>query len=316
MTVSWRHIFAAGASITAISFAGMAFAQSAGHVATVPGVTVGTTTNPTTSTCCEAGKSHGIYPPGLTVPSPNIVVNGATSMVGSQYVIEQGVTSTLDTSVSISGADTRTTFISNRSYIPMADPIIPSNLDLNVAGSTMVTEVVSEQVPRQEQVCVEKIVTQVMVAPVRASCLDDTGTPHPASRVDDSQNVSGNYDGEVFRCVAGTSMQVTIGELVNGQADFSQASGFSCAKGEALVHRPGGELACAPQTPQRNCNERSLLRKYGPGLKLIETAVNRKVCEPTIKTTYETVQREVVKEVPLPPKPIMLDGGVGQIVTY
>lgn len=314
MTVSWRNILTAGAGIAAISFAGMAFAQSAGQVVTVPGVTVGSTSSTTTATCCDQGKVHGVYAPGVTVPSPNLVINQATSTVGSQYIIESSTT--LGSGVTVSGADTRTTFLSNRSYIPMADPIEPSSLNLNVAGSTLVTEVVSEQVPVQQEVCVDKIVTKVVVAPIRAVCLDDTGTPHPASQVDDAQNVSSQYEGEVFRCVAGTSMQVTIGELVNGQADFSQAGGFSCAKGEALVHLPGGKLTCAPQAPQRNCNERSLLRKYGPGLKLIETAVNRKVCEPAIQTSYETVQREVVKEVPLPPKPITLDGGVGQIVTY
>ncbi len=316
MTVSWRHTFALTAGIAAASLAGLAFAQSGGHVVNVPGVTIGAPQQPTTSTCCEQGKVHGIYPPGVTVPSPNLVLTPGGAQVGSQYIIEQQGYSTLEAGIVYGGADTRTTFISNRSYIPMADPVIPSTLDLNVAGSTRVQETVTERVPVQEEVCVDKVVDHVAVVPVRAVCIDDMGTPHPASRIDEDQSVDESFSGEVFRCVAGTSMQVTLGQLVQGQADFSQASGFSCEKGQALFHKSGGELVCAPQTPQRNCNERSLLRKYGPGLKLIKTHVKGKVCEPTLQTRYETVQRDVVKDVPLPAQPITLDGGVGQIVTY
>ena len=314
MTVSWRHILTASAAMGAISIVGFAVAQTAGHVVNVPGVTIGSKSHETTSTCCNQGDVHGIYPPGVKVPSPNLVINQATATVGSQYIIEGG--SSLETGLSVSGADTRTTFLSNRSYIPMADPIVPATLDLNVAGSTMVNEVVTEQVQVEKEVCVEQIVSQIAIAPIRADCIDDTGMPHPASRVDDGQRVASDFNGELYRCVAGTSMQVTIGQIVDGKADFSQSNGFSCAKGEALVHRPGGELACAPQAPQRDCNERSLLRKYGPGLKLVETRVQAKVCEPGTETHFETVQREVVKEVPLPSMPITLDGGVGQIVTY
>ena len=319
MTVSWRHIMVATASIAALSTAGLAFAggsgsSSGGQTVNVPGVTIGATSG-SGSTCCGQGQTHGIYAPGVTIPSPNLVINQSAASVGSQYIIEQG--SFLESGVTVQGADTRTTFLSNRSYIPMADPIEPSALDgLSVKGSTTVRETVTEQVPHQEEVCVETIVEQIAVAPVRAVCLDDTGTPHPASRVDDAPDVHAAYNGEVFRCVAGTSMQVTIGSVVNGQADFTSATGFSCGKGEALVHKSGGELSCAPEIPQRNCNERSLLRKYGPGIKLIQTRVGRKVCEPVMQTRYETVQREVVREVPLASSPITLDGGVGQIVTY
>lgn len=46
------------------------------------------------------------------------------------------------------------------------------------------------------------------------------------------------------------------------------------------------------------------------------TTVAKTVCEPTIKTRIETVQREVVRDVPLPKSNILLDGGVGQQVTY
>ena len=314
MNVSWRHTLAISAALALVSTAGYAAAQSsAGHVVSVPGVTIGSPSN-SSSACCEAGKVHTITPPGVSVPGPNLVLTPGSAKVGSQYIVGSG--STLDYSVSIQGADTRTTFLSNGSYIPMADPIVPSTIDLGVAGSTQVTEVVEEQVPYQEQVCEERVVQTVAIAPVQAVCLDDTGTPHPASRIDDAERVSGSYSGEVFRCMAGTAMQVNIGEVINGQANFTHSSGFSCAKGESLVHQQGGKLVCAPQVPRRNCNERSLLRRYGPGIKLIEMAIEKKVCEPVTRTQFKTVQREVVRDVPLPSSPMMLDGGVGQLVTY
>ena len=103
---------------------------------------------------------------------------------------------------------------------------------------------------------------------------------------------------------------------MNGQASFANAHGFSCAKGQSLIHKAGGVLSCAPQVPQRNCNERSLLRRYGPGIKLIETTIQKEVCQPAVRTRLQTVEREVVVDKPLPALSIVLDGGVGQAVTY
>ncbi len=294
MSVSWRNMLIAAGGTALVSLSGIAMAQ----------------------TCCDGGKDHTVTVPGITIPSPSIVTGTATTQVGSQYIYGYSSSSTLTTGVTIGGADTRTTFISNGSYIPMADPIPPATLDLNVKGSERVKEIVTEKVPIEEKVCVDKIVEKVMVAPVEAVCLDDTGMPHPASRLDAEVGVKSDYSGEVFRCVSGTFMQVTIGTLNGDKADFSSAQSFRCSKGEALVHAPGGLLKCAAQAPQRNCNERSLLRKYGSGLKLIETRVRQKICEPTIQTRYEVVKKEVEKDVPFASKPITLDGGVGQIITY
>lgn len=314
MNVSWRYTLAAGGALTLASLAGLTLATGqTDHVVNVPGVTIGSPGVPTTSTCCEAGRVHSITPPGVSVPGPNIVYTPGSAKVGNQYVIGGGYEAEYSGWV---GVDTRTTFISNGSYIPMAEPIEPSVLDLNVKGSTQVREIIQEQVPVNEEVCEPTLVSSFAVFPVQAVCLDDTGTPHPASRIDDGEMVPGQYGGEVYRCMAGTSMQVTIGELINGEVSFANASGFSCAKGEALFHKPGGDLVCKPQTPQRDCNERSLLRRYGPGIKLVETSVQREVCKPVTRTRLETVEREVIVDKPFPSAPITLDGGVGQIVTY
>lgn len=312
MRVSWRNSVAGLVGLSALIGGISAWAQD--QVVTIPGVTVGAPPNGTGSGCCNAGKSHGVSVPGVGVPGPNLVITPGLSQDG-QNIIVNGQ-SQLQSGIIVQGADTRTTFLSNGSYIPMADPIVPSNIDLNVKGATQVREIVQEQVPVQEEVCVNRNVQVAQELVIRAVCMDDTGTPHPASRVDDSVTIDANYTGEVYRCMAGTSMQVTFGSLTADGADYSQSSGFSCPKGEALTHAPGKGLFCATQAPERNCNERSLLRRYGPGEKLYTTTVAKTVCEPTIQTRYETVQREVVRDVPLPKSNITLDGGVGQQVTY
>ena len=126
-------------------------------------------------------------------------------------------------------------------------------------------------------------------------------TPHPASRVDGEIAVVAGHTGEIYRCVAGTRMQVTVGEMVNGAASFDRGDTFSCAKGEALVHTRGGELQCRPQAPERDCNERSLLRKFGPGIKLVNMPSQKAICEPTRRQTVTKVVKEVKVPVPSPP---------------
>jgi hypothetical protein len=36
-----------------------------------------------------------------------------------------------------------------------------------------------------------------------------------------------------------------------------------------VVRRRGGKLECRPEKPERDCNERSLLRRYGAGMKIL-----------------------------------------------
>ena len=84
--------------------------------------------------------------------------------------------------------------------------------------------------------------------------------------------------------MAGTNMQVTLGAMQNGTASFASGETFACRKGEALLHGGNGQLSCAPQTPQRDCNERSLLRRHGPGIKLVQYKMSAKTCIPRTRT--------------------------------
>ncbi|MBI1686506.1 hypothetical protein [Caulobacter hibisci] len=149
---------------------------------------------------------------------------------------------------------------------------------------------------------------------VRAVCLDDKDVPHPASQVTPDREIDDVYDGELYRCIAGSRMQYVIGEY-DSTIDISTggrgAQTYICQKNEALYHTPGvrggegGTLVCRPQRPARDCNERSLLRRYGAGLKVL-----------TILTTetYTAYREETVKESSSSRMSLSLDGGVGGVV--
>lgn len=174
------------------------------------------------------------------------------------------------------------------------------------------TRLVEEDVLGFEEICVDKAVAEFRTRPVQALCIDDRNTPHPASRVDGESSVVTGYSGEIYRCMVGTRMQVTLGEMVNGAASFERGETFSCAKSEALFHTRGGELQCRPQTPERDCNERSLLRKSGPGIKLVSMPSQKLICEPTTRQTVTKVVKEVKVPLSVATGNLVLDGGVGQ----
>ncbi|WP_420433127.1 hypothetical protein [Hyphobacterium sp.] len=162
---------------------------------------------------------------------------------------------------------------------------------LNVSG-LIVTELVEEERTR--------VLEEWRV--IRAVCLDDRGTPHPASRPDPEEAVAEDFTGELFRCMSGTYMQVTIGWRVDGADIFDDAFTLVCEQGEALRHEAGGRVVCAPQEPRRNCNERSLLRLYGPGVKLVYVRREERYTE------MVEHRRELVNTSNMT---LMLDGGVG-----
>lgn len=264
------------------------------------------------SPCCGKGpKGHGIMVPGVNVAGPNVMVTGSNVTVNQGSIISNTQTF-LNTSVV--GGGEGGVFVSGGGgyYAPqgIGQTAIGS---LNVEGNTETfVETVTEQIPSTEEYCAETISVQQTIRPVQAVCLDDKGTPHPASRVDASQRVPAGYDGELFRCMAGTSMQVTLGSIENGSPSFAHGETFACRKGEALVHKHGGDLVCSPQAPERSCNERSLLRRHGPGIKIVEARIKAKTCVPQTRTVMKSVQRQVERTRQAKDEAMVFDGGVGQ----
>jgi hypothetical protein len=153
-----------------------------------------------------------------------------------------------------------------------------------------------------KQICEQFQSVAKMVA-IEASCLDDKDVPHPASQVDPDRDVVGSYEGEVYRCIAGARMQYTIGSFV-GAANFDHGQTITCGKNMALYHSASGELACRVQKPARDCNERSLLRRYGAGIKVLKIAAAQQC------VSYRTEQVAGQST----PTSMGMDGGVGGVV--
>ncbi len=300
MNVSSRNMLA-GAAIAALTCvaavtANHAMAQvgSATPNVTVPG---GQETNP----CCNIPRNQIINVPGARTGGSHIVVNSSNSQYNSTTVLEGGQTSSQGSTFVYFGGR------SGGNYNQQIQSSILN--DLNVVGTETVTQTVVENVPVTESYC-EPTAPELVAMPVQALCVDDRGAPHPASQTFEEADVDQDYSGEIFRCVAGSYMQVTVGAFDAGEPVYDGGRTFSCKKGEALFHAPGGELTCGPEAPRRNCNERSLLRRYGPGVKAIK--IEQPACIPTERTVIQQVSREVQVEKEITDTGrLILDGGVG-----
>ena len=154
------------------------------------------------------------------------------------------------------------------------------------------------------------------IVAIQAFCLDDKDIPHPASQVMPGREVDQAYEGELYRCIAGARMQYVLAEY-KGEVSFAGAQTMLCAKGEALYHAAGGQVACRPQKPSRDCNERSLLRRYGAGIKILKlivtetyTAYRTEAGPPQYQTQP---QAQATARAEISTGSIVLDGGVGGI---
>lgn len=315
MRVSTRNILAAGAAIAALSAIGsVAFAGSGGGCNTcAPAPPPPSYTPRDNGGCCTAGRQHNVHIPGVNIGGPNIAITGSNVNVGGGKIHFSGETH-LSVSAGASASSEVIAYAGGGGGFSGPAPVATTSIQgLNVVGGgERYTETVMEEIPTIEEYCVDEVSYQKRNIAIQAVCLDDTGAPHPASQVQSGQNVAGDYRGELFRCMAGTRMQVTLGSIDNGEADFGHGKSMACAKGEALVHGASGKLSCKPQAPQRNCNERSLLRRYGPGIKVVETHQAVTQCIPQQRTVMKTVSREVERVRETAPKPMVFDGGVGQ----
>lgn len=147
--------------------------------------------------------------------------------------------------------------------------------------------------------------TKIKIVVIRAVCIDDREIPHPAAQVTPDRELSELFEGEIFRCVAGARLQITMSDWEN-RVDFERGGPgetLNCAKGEALYRSRSGEMICRAATPQRNCFERSLLRRYGAGIKIV------KIVTEEVYTAYREETVETASSMNM-----TIDGGVGGIV--
>jgi hypothetical protein len=271
---TWPSLAAAAAAL--LIGAGAAHAQSGGGNGGGWGGGNGGNNN---CGCGPGGGGHHHRP-----PSTNITVN-----INDASNAKSGAAANAQTGAdAISAARANATGVGGGWYEEAPAAGVISGLDVDTG---------EREVKRIAYQTVQKTERRVLI---EASCLDDKGAPHPASQVHPERDVADDYDGELFRCIAGTRLQATIGDWNAGPV-LAKGETLACDKAQALYHSPGGAVACRAQAPARDCNERSLLRRYGPGVKALKL-----VREETV-TAYreETVERTRVGGA------LTLDGGVG-----
>jgi hypothetical protein len=264
------------------------------------------------SSCGCVPTTHQVRVPGIQVDTPSVVVtppapsggggsSGGGASASSSASAGAGITAQITTTTTTSGAGSATGAATNLltggggggGWSAEAGPYSTVNLTVET-GAALTTR----------QVCVaEKAV--VTVVAIQAVCLDDKATPHPASQVTPDRELAPSYAGEVYRCIAGTRLQYTLAEGRNA-ADLAHGRTTTCNKGEALVRSADGALVCRPQTPARDCNERSLLRRFGPGIKLVQARTGA-VC-----TAWRSEQ--AMAQGASSTGALTLDGGVGGVV--
>lgn len=174
-------------------------------------------------------------------------------------------------------------------YFNVDQPYPTTIQGLSVEGKTM-------QMVRVPYTASRRMEKRVVI---QAYCIDDRAVPHPASQVRPGKDVAMDYEGELYRCIAGTKLQWTIGDEMGGPGET-----VNCNKREALWYGRGGMLECRPEKQERDCHERSLLRRYGAGVKIL-TMIREE--------SYTEYREEMVESAGSVASGamIMLDGGVG-----
>ncbi|MFN3523086.1 MAG: hypothetical protein ACK4YQ_12630 [Phenylobacterium sp.] len=249
-------------------------------------------TPPTPPQCCTTPTP----PPCCTTPTPptcchSVNVPGVNVNVASTVVVNANASALASTRAGAGAAAGVVVFGGGGGGGYYSPPTPTGLVQLNVEGGK-----------RMKKVAYQASRSRTRRVVIQAVCIDDRQVPHPASQVRPDRDVADGYDGELYRCIAGTWLQATIADF-DGKIDFSGGQTLACAKGDALYHAPGGKVECRRQKPARDCNERSLLRRFGAGVKIL-----------TITTTETyTAYREEEEASETYASSMSLDGGVGGI---
>jgi hypothetical protein len=207
--------------------------------------------------CCE--RPTVVVPPPH-VPPPNIVIVNAGARASAQASA---------TAIAIANAHTGDTIIRQNTIVESGAAAAATSSAFAVTEAS----VEMESVTRERELLIQAI------------CIDTTGNPHPASQTFGSRNVGETHRGEIYRCMAGTRMRYTM----DGRS-------YDCEPGQALWHE-NGRVECRQQIARRQCNERSLLRRFGAGDKLVRIRESE-MREARTETTFNGS--------------MSMDGGVGQ----
>jgi hypothetical protein len=150
-----------------------------------------------------------------------------------------------------------------------------------------------------------------VVKSIHAVCVSAEGREFPASHMFGDTWIDSSYEGEVARCIPGSHLKITIGEVLQsdqglaGTYDHGQI--LECGAHEALRHFKDGMVKCAPAVPVPDCTERTNLRRYGTADFFF--SFRAKVC---VTESYTAQSAETAADV----SGLPLDGGVGDNSGY
>jgi hypothetical protein len=249
--------------------------------------------SPPTQACCGTGGNN-INVPGVNVyVSPSVIVNASAS-----------ANVTTGASATGTGSGSASTVVLNSGGGGGGGGWSESS-----GSSSLIQGLNVDSGARTERSAYQATRTKVRIVVIQAVCLDDKDVPHPASQVTPDRELSDHYEGEVYRCIAGARMQWTLADYL-GKVDFSRGQTTTCNKSEALVlsrtdGQDAGRLQCLPQKPARDCNERSLLRRFGAGVKIL------KIITTETYTAYREVQTQTAAS--SSSFSMSIDGGVGGV---
>lgn len=298
-----RFATASGGALALAALAGSAFAGGCNCIMPAPPPPP----PPVVSTCCNVPNTHQVIVPGVQITAPQITITAPQLNVAEAQANASAVA---NANANASSSANTTVNVSTNSTVNNAAAAIIStgggsaySLEQNNASYIPALAVESNAPAPTPPVCVSYS-SLIKAVAIEAQCLDDKAVPHPASQVSPDRDVADTYEGEVYRCIAGARMQYTIAEY-RGQADFNRGQTVVCRKGEALYHTAAGALQCRAQRAARDCNERSLLRRFGAGIKVM------KLSQASVCTRYTGGQQTAATG---SDGAIVLDGGVGGIV--
>jgi hypothetical protein len=237
---------------------------------------------PASTGCGCVPTTHQVKVPGIEVTPPSVTVDiptinfgtssaNSSSSASSSAAANAGVT--INTSAS-GGVNTQA--ILNESNGGFGGGGGGSWSDSGSVTTTIDSVKVYTPPPVETRRICAAFKAAVKMVAIQASCLDDKDIPHPASQLNPDRAVADTYEGELYRCIAGARMQYTMADY-SGQANFDHGQTLTCQKGEALYHNAAGVLQCRAQKPARDCNERSLLRRFGAGIKILKVSQSQ-VC--------------------------------------
>ena len=112
-------------------------------------------------------------------------------------------------------------------------------------------------------------VDATVVKAIHAICVSADGREFPASHMVGTSWIASGYEGEIARCLPGSTLKVMIGSVVQSDqglaASINGAETLTCGVHQAVRHYKDGMLKCAPAVKVVDCTERTNLRKWGTG---------------------------------------------------